>query len=233
MRRLISNTGDVFDALTERDDQLRSMIANLDTVFADHGRRATASCRQTFVALPTFQRESRTTLQRLDAFADNTNPLVTQLRPAARELSPTLKDLASSRPTSRRCSRPRPLITASETGFPAAERLLARPAAVPAPDRSRAAPAHPDPAVPRALQARADGVLRQHGGRDAGGRSRARALHYLRTTNPLNPENLAAYPRRIGSNRPNPYLLPGAFDRLAKDLPVFENRHCGRGVPSR
>jgi hypothetical protein len=56
-------------------------------------------------------------------------------------------------------------------------------------------------------------------------------VHYLRTTNPVSPEMLAAYPRRIGSNRPNPYMQPGAFDKLADGLPVFDDRHCGRGVP--
>ena len=39
-------------------------------------------------------------------------------------------------------------------------------------------------------------------------------LHYLRTTNPLNPENLAVYPTRLPTNRPNPYTLPGHFDQL-------------------
>ena len=29
-------------------------------------------------------------------------------------------------------------------------------------------------------------------------------VHYLRTANPLNPENLAAYPTRIATNRSNP-----------------------------
>jgi hypothetical protein len=57
-------------------------------------------------------------------------------------------------------------------------------------------------------------------------------VHYLRTTNPLNPENLAVYPRRIGTNRPNPYTKPGHFNQLAQGLPVFENRHCGAGNPA-
>ena len=57
-------------------------------------------------------------------------------------------------------------------------------------------------------------------------------LHYLRTTNPLNPENLAAYPRRIGSNRPNPYQLPGGYRKLSSGLEVYENRHCGRALPT-
>ena len=56
--------------------------------------------QESFVALPTFERESRLTLDRLDRFAADTNPLVTQLRPAARELSPTLESTwRRSRPT--------------------------------------------------------------------------------------------------------------------------------------
>jgi hypothetical protein len=51
-------------------------------------------------------------------------------------------------------------------------------------------------------------------------------LHYLRTTNPLNPENLAVYPKRLQTNRPNPYRLPNGFDQLATGLPVYEDRQC-------
>jgi hypothetical protein len=54
--------------------------------------------------------------------------------------------------------------------------------------------------------------------------------HYLRTTNPLNPENLAVYPRRLGTNRSNPYVLPNGFDKLKQGLDTFENRNCGRDV---
>jgi hypothetical protein len=47
----------------------------------------------------------------------------------------------------------------------------------------------------------------------------------------VNPETLSLYPRRIGTNRPNPYTFPGAFDRLANPgyLQVYENRQCGAG----
>src|SRR6185437_10255336 len=43
----------------------------------------------------------------------------------------------------------------------------------------------------------------------------AKKVHYLRTSNPVNPETLSLYPRRLGSNRPNPYQFPEAFKRLA------------------
>ena len=56
-------------------------------------------------------------------------------------------------------------------------------------------------------------------------------LHYLRTTNPFNPENLAVYPRRLGTNRPNAYTKPNAFDKLATGLESYETRQCGRPLP--
>ena len=58
-------------------------------------------------------------------------------------------------------------------------------------------------------------------------------MHYLRTTNPVNPENLAVYPVRIGTNRPNPYTFPDAFKKLATGLLSYETRQCASGpVPT-
>src|SRR3954469_13516650 len=94
VRRLVSNTGVVFGALTERGDQLRGLIESSNQVFATTAARD-RELQQSFVALPTFERESTKTLNRLNTFAKDTDPLVTQLRPAARELSPTLADLSA------------------------------------------------------------------------------------------------------------------------------------------
>jgi virulence factor Mce-like protein len=234
---LVSNTGSVFNALSVRKGQLSGMIRNLDSVFRVTGRRD-SELQQAFVALPTFQRESRATLQRLDRFADNANPLVTQLRPAARELSPTLIDLKALAPDLKAVLRDlNPLITASQTGFPATARLL---------DELRPflGQLHPtmQQLIPilqfiapykRELTAffantvaatQAVGSVSLTGGGE-------RRVHYLRTANPINPEILAAYPKRIGSNRNNAYALPGAFDKLATGMDSFETRQCGRGVP--
>ena len=122
--RLISNTGVVFEALTERDGQLRDLIENSNTVFQTTAERD-RQLQEAFVALPTFERESRATVTRLTQFARDTNPLVTQLRPAARELSPTLEDLSALAPDLKAFFRDLgPLIDASKAGFPAAERVL-------------------------------------------------------------------------------------------------------------
>ena len=200
----------MFEALTERDGQLRSLIENSNRVF-----QATASrdeqLKETFIALPTFERESALTLERLAEFSVDTDPLITQLRPAARELSPTLQDLGALSPDLEALFRElNPLIDASVKGFPAAERVL---------EDARPLIAQLDPTM-RQLEPIVDflGLYKPEltaflantpaatQARDTSG------VHYLRTVNPLNPENLAVYPRRIGSNRPNAYAKPGHFN---------------------
>jgi hypothetical protein len=51
-------------------------------------------------------------------------------------------------------------------------------------------------------------------------------LHYLRTANPLNPENLAIYPHRLATNRSNPYFPPEEFKKLETGLEVFGQYLC-------
>ena len=78
------------------------------------------------------------TVRRLTRFLRDTDPLVRQLRPAARELGPALRDLTAVAPDLRGFLEALgPLITASERGFPAAERTLQRRAPAARPARSR------------------------------------------------------------------------------------------------
>ena len=88
-QRFVRDTGYVFDALSERKGQLRDLIRNSNRTWEAIASRD-AQLADTFRVFPTFLREGRTTTQRLTKFANDTNPLITQLRPAARELSPTL-----------------------------------------------------------------------------------------------------------------------------------------------
>jgi virulence factor Mce-like protein len=233
LSQLVANTGIVFQALTERDGQLRSLIENSNTVFATTAARD-RELQAAFRALPTFERESRVTLDRLTEFADETDPLVTQLRPAARELSPTLRDLQDISPDLRHLlEQLQPLIDASKKGFPAAEQTLrdARPLLA----QLDPATAQLTPAVDfigrykRELTTFFANTAAATQATDPGTN-----LHYLRTSNPLNPENLAVYPRRLPTNRPNPYQHPNAFDQLRTGLPVYEDRQCNASnlVPS-
>jgi phospholipid/cholesterol/gamma-HCH transport system substrate-binding protein len=223
--RLIANTGVVLQALTERDGQLRSLIQNSNTVFATTASRD-KQLQEAFVALPTFEDESSKTLDRLTKFADDTNPLVTQLRPAARELSPTLEDLADISPDLKNLLEElQPLIDASKTGFPAAEQTLedARPLIGQlGPTMDQLSPALDFLGLyKRELTTFFANTAAATQAKDPGSN-----LHYLRTTNPLNPENLAVYPKRPPTNRPNAYRLPSGFDELPQGLSVYEDRQC-------
>jgi virulence factor Mce-like protein len=233
VRRLISDTGVVFEALTERDGQLRDLIENANRVFATTAQRD-RELQEAFIALPAFQRESRQTVARLEEFAQATDPLVTQLRPAARELSPTLIDLGALAPDLEAFFRESgALIDASETGLPAAEQVL---------EDLRPLLGQLDPTL-RQLNPILDflGLYKSEltsffantvAATQASTVANGRPLHYLRTTNPFNPENLAVYPRRIGTNRTNAYTFPRAFDALDSGLPSYETRHCGRPLPT-
>jgi phospholipid/cholesterol/gamma-HCH transport system substrate-binding protein len=214
VRRLVSNTGVVFDALTQRDGQLRSLIENSNRVFATTADR-NAQLKEIFTIFPTFLDESRVTSIRLTRFAQDTNPLITELRPAARELSPTLIDLKSLAPDLKGLFRDLgPLITASKAGLPAVQRIL---------DDTRPLLGQLEPFLRNlnpildylGLYKREiasffslDAASTQAVDRPAGSNT---VIHYLRTSNPLNPENLAAYPHRISTNRSNPYVAPGGY----------------------
>ena len=232
-RQLIRDTGVVFDALSERQGQLRGLIENTDTVFSTTAARD-AELAETFQILPTFLRESRLTLERADRFAADTDPLVLQLRPAVRELSPTLVALGNAAPGLRRFFEGLgPVIDASKRGLPALERLLT--------DDLTPLLGEVDPlfrdlnsilkvvgnyrheltAFFANVTAATQAVISLPNGK---------FVHYLRTLTQLNPETAAAYPQRLRSNRANPYLHPKGYNALASHLPVFNPANCTAGI---
>jgi phospholipid/cholesterol/gamma-HCH transport system substrate-binding protein len=227
VRKLVSNTSVVFDALTERGDQLRSLIDNSNRVFATTADR-NARLKEIFTIFPTFLDESRATSTRLTAFSRNADPLITQLRPAARELSPTLIDLKSLAPDLKGLFKDLgPLITASKAGLPAVTRIL---------NETTPLLGQLDPFLrnlnpildylglyKREIAAffSLDAASTQAVDRPQGANG---VVHYLRTANPLNPENLAAYPNRIQTNRSNPYVAPGGYAKYP--LKVFGKYLC-------
>ena len=236
-RGVVRDTGAVFEALSERQGQLRGLVSNSNRVF-----RATAERNReladAFVAFPTFLRETRTTTRRLSEFARDTNPLVSQLRPWARQFSPTLVHLKGLAPDLKGLVKDvGPLTTVSRRGLPALERSL---------DDTRPLLARLDPYL-RDLQPVFDylGLYKREITAFFANDSAAtqatdpssispRPLSYLRTANPLSPESLAAYDERIATNRSNPYSEPGAYSQLAQGLPVFGQYVCpppGAPVP--
>jgi virulence factor Mce-like protein len=236
VRGVVRDTGTVFNALTARDNQLASLITNSNRVFSTTAQR-NADLKAIFRVLPTFQRESTLTVNRLTQFARSTNPLVTQLRPAARELSPTLQQLSLLSPDLKALFTDLgPLITASQKGLPALSNFL---------DEFRPflgefdAPLRQLNPIVRFLGAYRSELRTFFANVPAATQATDRPanakapVHYLRTLNPVNPENLAQYPRRLGTNRNNPYELPGGLLKLANNRrESYETRQCGRGAPS-
>src|SRR5918999_2318416 len=124
LKGLVRDTGVVFEALTARDQELAGVITNSNQTF-DALASQEQALREIFQVLPTFQRESRATFERLDAFQANTRPLVQDLIPVARDLSPTLRSVRELSPNLRDLFRElRPLIRVSEKGLPALRRFL-------------------------------------------------------------------------------------------------------------
>jgi phospholipid/cholesterol/gamma-HCH transport system substrate-binding protein len=236
VRQVVRNTGQVFDAISERRGQLQGAITNGNRVFETTAARD-QELRDLFTVFPTFNREAEITVRRLQEFAIDTDPLIDQLRPAARELSPTLIDLAGLAPDLKALFRDLdPLITASRRGIPATQQFL---------EDLRPALGEFDPLL-KQLNPIANWLSEYRNEiraffANAPAATQARTpdgIHYLRTSNPLNPENLAVYPRRIGSNRPNAYMKPRGFDNLDRTGPddpgllAYETRHCGRPNPT-
>ena len=121
---LVKNTGQVFGAVNERNGQLRGLIQSSHAVFAATASEKTALA-ETFHVFPTFLDESKQTLQRLQTFSANTEPLIRQLQPAADDLAPTIRDVSALSPDLEALFRNLPpVIDAAVRDLPDAQRFL-------------------------------------------------------------------------------------------------------------
>jgi phospholipid/cholesterol/gamma-HCH transport system substrate-binding protein len=124
LRTLVHDTGDVFGALTEHDQALAGAIVGANRTFGALASQSQALA-DTFKIFPTFENESRLTLDRLKGFAEDARPVFHDLRPVARDLSPTLRDVRKLAPKARNLfRRADPLIKASATGLPSLRSFL-------------------------------------------------------------------------------------------------------------
>ena len=124
LQALVRDTGVVFGALTEKEDQLKTLITAQDDVFTAIANEREAWA-DTFKIFPTFLDESRATYRRLGDFSENAEPVVRDLEPAMRDLAVTLEDVGTLAPSLRRYFRNfDPLITISEKSQPATREVL-------------------------------------------------------------------------------------------------------------
>src|SRR3954451_20351644 len=118
LRGLVHDTGDVFAALTDHDQALAGAVVGANRTFGALASQSKA-LSDTFKIFPTFENESRLTLDRLKGFAQDAQPVFHDLRPVARDLSPTLRDVRRLAPDANRLFKNlNPLIKAAHTGLP-------------------------------------------------------------------------------------------------------------------
>jgi phospholipid/cholesterol/gamma-HCH transport system substrate-binding protein len=232
VRQLFANGAITFDALSRRRGELRSLIESSNTVIQTTARRD-QDLIDIFRAFPTFLRESRLTLARLRSFALNADPLVVQLIPAARELSPTLIDIGRLAPQLRGFFNGLgPVIDRSPRAFPAFRQLFRDdfPPLLRSLDpflRSLNPMLQAIGSYKHELSALVANAAATTNGVSLVKRDR---VHYLRTLSLLSPESVATYPGRLRINRNNAYSKPGIYSKLAAGLPNFDTSQCTGGV---
>jgi ABC-type transporter Mla subunit MlaD len=232
---LVRDTGVVFGALTEREDQLSKLVTAQDDVFTAIAaeREAFADTWRTF---PTFLDESRATFDRLRSFSIKAEPVVRDLGPAFDDLGPALDSLGDLGPDLRHLFvNLDPLLTISRRSLPATAEVLRglRPLLGElGPFLSQFNPILNYIGVH--IHTLSDmfanlGVATAAKVKDPGPNALG---HYLRQFGPLGAEALAIQPSRSSSNRGNAYLNPlGVLNtpegQKFKILPAFDCDNAG------
>jgi phospholipid/cholesterol/gamma-HCH transport system substrate-binding protein len=226
--RLVSNTGVVFAALTQREDQLSNLITSSERTFA-----ATASQRdalaQTFRIFPTFLDESRLTLNRLRVFSRDTRPLVQDLRPVMRDLRPTVADLRALAPDLKQLFlNLDPLVAISRKGLPALRETLRSTKPLLGELGPFLGQLNPilqwlelhQREVSNFFSAGITGISDTTASNSGLG-------HYLKQFGPNGPESIAMYPSRLPTNRGNAYVGPAMLDsRVLNQNGITPNWDC-------
>jgi phospholipid/cholesterol/gamma-HCH transport system substrate-binding protein len=233
--QLFRNGATTFRALRGREGELASLIQSSNAVFQTTAARD-RDIEALFRAFPTFLDESRLTLARLKGFAQNTDPLMRQLVPAAEQLSPTLIAFGKLAPEAKGFFEGlAPVIDLAPTGFPAIRKLFRDDF----PPLLRAL----DPFI-RNLNPLLTGLnlYKREVTGFLGNVSSAANLFLteelkngehpfvLRTMGPLNPESLATYSNRLAINRNSAYSPPKWAEGLVSGLPSFNASQCGTGI---
>jgi len=233
VKQLFRNGAVTFRALRGREGQLAGLIRNSNAVFQTTAARD-RDIEALFRAFPTFEDESRLTLDRLKGFALKSDPVVRQLVPAAEQLSPTLVAFSRLAPQAKGLFEGlETVIDRAPTGFPAARRFFRDqfPILLRALDpflrnlnpilTGLGLYKHEVTSVIANVAAATNAVHLSAAGKQ---------IHYLRALGPFGPESLATYPGRTIVNRNSAYSQPLAAKRLAKGLLNFHTSQCSSGV---
>jgi virulence factor Mce-like protein len=226
---LLRDTGQVFASLSQSPSELQGFIRNSNATFAATAAED-ADLAATVKAFPAFLVQTRSTVNKTAAFAQLANPLITTLRGATTQLNPALRALVPLAPELLTLMQKLgPVTQAAKTGVPALQAVLT--GAVPWLKRLRPYLGGLIPIINYINDYRREiaaffansTATTQASGPNAAGTIN---LHYLRISNPINPELLTQQSGRLHSNRSNPYTAPGGYDKLLPGLQVFGGYLC-------
>ena len=233
--QLFSNGAKTFTALRGRNGEVADLIQSSNAVFQTTARRD-RDIEALFKAFPTFLDESKLTVSRLRTFAENTDPLMRQLVPAAEELSPTLIAFSNLAPEAKGFFEGlEPVINRAPSGFAATRKLFRDEF----PPLLRAS----DPFL-RNLNPLFTGLKLYKRETTSFFANLAASANvkltetlksgahpqFLRTMGPLNTETVASYANRLTTNRNSAYSPPGWAEHIFEGLPSFDVRQCSGGT---
>ena len=242
--KLFSNGAKTFEALRGREGELANLIQSSNELFKTTANR-NQDIEALFRAFPTFLDESRLTVDRLQGFATNADPLSKQLVPVAEQLSPTLIAFGKLAPEAKK------LFEALPRGRSKRRRPGSRPCASSSATNSRRLLRASEPFV-RNLNPLVTGLDLYKREVAATFGNLAAAFHGQLTdendsgrTPPLpardrarsTPKRSSTYPSRLAINRNSPYSPPGWAEllkqRLAAELrhPPVHRRRLGDAEP--
>lgn len=237
---LIQNGGTTFNAINRDPAALRNLITAGETTFHTTAQVSQA-LQQTFHVFPTFLNEQKLTMTALQSFSTNADPVIRELIPVARQLKPTLQAVDQLAPYLHHFFvKLGPLITVSQTGLPATERVLKGLGPNGLLDQLGPFLEELNPILywlSLHQQLTSDFIS------DAGASLFARTAtfggsgtgHYLRQFGPTGPETLSLAPTRDANNRGNVYpeslWLPAGNpqDGIKGNLPAWDCKNTGAG----
>src|SRR4029077_16906838 len=190
-----------------------------------------------FRAFPTFQDESRLTIDRLRGFAVNADPLSRQLVPVAEELSPTLIAFGRLAAGAKKLFEALPAVEKeAPTGFPALRKFF-RDDFPPLLRASEPFVRNLNPIVTglglykREVTAFfANLAVTTNAELPEVNAQTGQKIHFLRALGPINPESIASYPSRPALNRNSAYSPPGWAAEVLQGLPSFNVANCSTGL---
>jgi ABC-type transporter Mla subunit MlaD len=239
---LVQNGGTTFNALNQDPAALRNLITAGDTTFGTLAANNNALA-DVFHVFPTFLNEQRLTMADLKTFSLNADPVIRELIPVAQQLGPTLAAVNRLSPYLRKLFvQLGPLVTASQTGLPATERVIKGLGPNALLDQLGPFLEQLNPIfswISEHQQLTSDFI-------SAGGASvfpRTNTFggngtgHYLRQFSPSGPETLSLAPTRDANNRGNNYPAPlwlpsGDFaqqDFAHGNMPAWDCKNTGAG----